>query len=166
MPKLSKAVAKEVQATKAWSGEGGRSLLPEGRYAGRLAKVVEYPAKSKTQFDTWRWEFRHLHDEEGTESRGQQSSFTSLSPKARGNLTAHFNALGFTADSDTDEMVGEWAVLFIVQEIAERGKNEGKMVNRVAGVSEFVADDWDFEPDSIPEDADEDEAKPEADDSF
>lgn len=155
MPKLNKKLQAEAAKAEAWKGEG-RRLLPEGRYAGRLAKVTEY---QKSQgYDTWGWQFRHLHGEDGVEIRGQQTSFTSLSPKAAGNLRAHYEALGYSLDSDTDEMIGEWAVLFIVQETAERGKRAGQLVNNVAGISEFDPDDWDFNPEDIPADKDEDDS--------
>lgn len=147
MPKLNKKVAQETAQAEAW-GSGPR-LLPEGRYAGRLLSVEE---RDGNEFPQWSWRFTQLHNEEGESFGGSQFLNTSLSPKARGGLKAAFDAFGYTTDSDTEEMLGEWAVLHITQEVAQQGKRAGQTVNRVQSVAEFVPDDWDFDPDTVPAD--------------
>ena len=167
MPKLNEKLRGEVEKSKAWSGGGGSPLLEQGRYAGRLFKVDERMASGNARFDSWSWEFRHLHDENGDEQRGRQWYNTSLSPNTRGQFKGIFDALGYSLDSDTDEMVGEWAVLYVSQEVAQQGKKAGQTVNRVTGISEFNPNEWDFDPAAIEEDAPEGEpasAKSEAND--
>lgn len=144
MPKLPAKVAKEVAAAEA--AGSGSYLLPEGRYAARLAKVDE---KSGEQFPYWVWEFQDIHNDEGTKVPGKMWNNTSLSPKARGFLKATFDAFGYTSDSDTDELIGEWVVLHLVQEPIAKGPKAGQLRNSVTSLAEFVPEDWDFDPEAL-----------------
>lgn len=144
MPKLDKKVAKEVEDSEAMSGS---FLLDSGRYAARLRKVTEMPGE---EYPYWDWEFDAIHDEKGTRHPGRQWNRTSLSPKSRGFLKATFEAFGYSADSDTDEMIGEWVVLYLEQEAQTQGKNVGKMRNFVARLAPFDPDEWDFDPEEVP----------------
>lgn len=150
MPKLNKKVAQDTAKAEAWGN--GPMVLPEGRYAARLQKVTESEKPGPSGFHQWSWWFTQLHNPEGETFGGTQFLNTSLSPKAAGGLKQAFDAFGYTTDSDTDEMVGEWAVLYITQETAQQGKNAGKLVNRVQSIAEFVADEWDFDPEEVPAD--------------
>lgn len=141
MPKLNKKQAKAVS-----EAESGSFLLEPGRYAGRLKSVTEREGR---EYPQWSWEFEALHDEDGKRKAGRQWVNTSLSPKAAWKVKEVFEALGYTTDSDTDEMIGEWAVLTVTQEIAEQGKYQGQTVNRVQTVAEFDPDDWPFDPDEV-----------------
>jgi hypothetical protein len=144
MPKLDKKVAKEVESSEAMTGS---FLLPEGRYAGRLMKVEEKPGE---EYPYWDWQFDAIHDEEGVKHPGRQWNRTSLSPKSRGFLKATFAAFGYSPDSDTDEMLGEWVVLYLEQEKQTKGQNAGKMRNVVARLAPFDPDEWDFDPEAVP----------------
>lgn len=148
MPKLNKSQVKEVAKSEAWNPNGFK-LLPEGRYAGRLQKVEERQGK---EYPYWSWWFTQIHDEEGETYGGTQFHTTSLSPKAAGGLKATFEAMGYSLDSDTDEMIGEWAVLYVSQEIQAQGAKAGQMVNRVTGLGTFDPGDWEFDPDAVPAD--------------
>lgn len=150
MPKLNKKVAQETAQAEAW-GNGPR-LLPEGRYAGRLMAVTESDKPGPSGFHQWSWRFTQLHTPEGENLGGNQFLNTSLSPKARGGLKQAFDAFGYTTDSDTDEMLGEWAVLYITQEVAQQGAKAGQTVNRVQSIAEFDPDEWDFDPEEVPAD--------------
>ena len=144
MPKLAKKAAAEVEKADAASGS---YLLPEGRYAAQLKSVTE---KNGDQFPYWVWEFHNLHDPEGTKRPGKMWNNTSLSPKSVGFLKASFEAFGYTADSDTDEMIGEWVVLYLVQEPrSPKGPRAGQLRNNVQSLSEFDASEWDFDPDEV-----------------
>ncbi|HEU5046110.1 MAG TPA: hypothetical protein VFT75_18465 [Nocardioidaceae bacterium] len=143
MPKLPGKVAKEVENAEAMSGG---FLLPAGRYAARLRSVTE---REGDEHPYWVWEFEALHDESGTRHPGRQWNNTSLSPKSRGFLKATFEAFGYSADSDTDEMIGEWVVLYLGQETQSQGKNAGQQRNVVQRLAEFDADEWDFDPDDV-----------------
>ena len=140
MPKLSAKVAKSVDSAEA---AGGSYLLPEGRYAAQLKQVNQ---KDGNEYPYWVWEFENLHDEEGNKKPGRQWNNTSLSPKSLGFLKSTFEAFGYTSDSDTDEMVGEWVVLYLVQETVSRGPKAGNLRNSVQSLSEFNPAEWDFDP--------------------
>lgn len=144
MPKLTKKVAAEVEKSEAM---GGSFLLPDGRYALRLGKVEERPG---TEHPQWSWEFDAIVDEDGDRKPGRLWHNTSLSPKSRGFLKATFEAFGYSPDSDTDEMIGEWVVGYVSQSKQLVGKNAGQMRNNIDRLAPFDADDWDFNPDEIP----------------
>lgn len=144
MPKLAKNTAKAVEKAEAAAGS---YLLPEGRYAARLNSVTEKPGKVAPY---WVWEFVDLHDTEGVKRPGKQWNNTSLSDKSLGFLKATFEAFGYTSDSDTDEMVGEWVVLTLIQEPIGAGPKAGQLRNAVQSLSEFVPDEWDFDADALP----------------
>ncbi len=149
MPKLNAKQAKQVASTDAWEAGTGRVLLDEGRYAAQLFKVTERDGR---EHPLWSWRFVNVHNQDG-DLMGRTNLFhsTSLSPKAYGGLKQTFDAFGYTTDSDTDEIIGEWVVLYVRQEIQEQGQNAGQRVNRVASVSPFDPDDWPFDIDSVPE---------------
>lgn len=144
MPKLTKQTAKAVDKAEAASGS---YLLPEGRYAARLNSVIEKPGKVAPY---WVWEFVDLHDTEGVKRPGKQWNNTSLSDKSLGFLKATFEAFGYTSDSDTEEMVGEWVVLVLTQEPIASGPKAGQLRNTVSSLQEFDAADWDFDPEELP----------------
>ncbi|AOE44382.1 hypothetical protein SEA_GHOBES_30 [Gordonia phage Ghobes] len=156
MPKLTKKVAAQVDKSEAASGS---YLLPEGRYAAQLKSVVQ---KDGNEYPYWVWEFENLHDADGNKQAGRQWNNTSLSPKSLGFLKATFEAFGYTSDSDTDELVGEWVVLYLVQEPISRGPKAGQLRNQVQSLSEFNPDEWDFDPESVGSSA----AKEDSDDEY
>ena len=142
MPKLTKKVAASVDSAEAASGS---FLLPEGRYAAQLRSVTQ---KDGNEYPYWVWEFENIHDSEGNKKPGRQWNNTSLSPKSLGFLKATFEAFGYTADSDTDEMTGEWVVLYLVQETISAGPRSGQLRNAVQSLAEFVPEEWDFDSES------------------
>jgi len=156
MPKLNKKQASEVEKAEAASGS---FLLPEGRYAAQLLKVEE---KEGNEYPYWVWQFGNLHNKAGELVPGRQWNNTSLSPKSFGFLKATFEAFGYTTDSDTDEMVGEWVTLYLVQEPIAKGPRAGQLRNSVQSVFEFDGDEYDFDPSSFtPADADKADSKDE-----
>jgi hypothetical protein len=143
VPKLEKKIAKSVDEAEAASGS---YLLPEGRYAAQLLKVDE---KEGQEYPYWTWEYGNLHDKAGEAKPGRQWNNTSLSPKSFGFLKATFEAFGYTTDSDTEEMIGEWVVLYLVQEPINKGPRTGQLRNAVQSVFEFDPDEFDFDPSSF-----------------
>lgn len=141
MPKLDAKTAKEVQNTAPASA--GSLLLEEGLYAVQLLKVEEMEGN---EFPYWNWEFGNIHDQEGTRRPGRQWNNTSLSPKSRAFLSQTFEAFGYTSDSDTDELIGEWVVISVIQAIQAKGKNAGKTRNEVNGLLPFKPEKFDFDP--------------------
>ena len=61
-----------------------------------------------------------------------------LDPDTRWCLT-WFDAHGFTVDSDTEEMIGSYAMITVVQETIQRGSRAGQVGNRVTFVEEVPA---------------------------
>ena len=144
MPKLSSKIAKKVENTEAAAGS---YLLPEGRYAARLQEVDQKEGQAGPY---WVWVLTDLHDTDGDSKPGRQWHNTSLSEKSFPFLKATFEAFGYTADSDTDEIVGEWVTLHLIQEQIARGKRAGEMTNRIRDLAPFKAEDFDFDPDDLP----------------
>ena len=144
MPKLKSVLAKKVAKAEAASGS---ILLPEGRYAARLLEVVQ---KEGQKAPYWQWTFGDLHDEDGNSHPGRQWNNTSLSENALGFLKASFEAFGYTEDSDTDEMIGEWVVLHLIQEPIAQGRNAGQVRNAVSHLAPFNEEDFDFDPAELP----------------
>lgn len=143
MPKLSKQLVKDVKNAEAASGS---YLIPEGRYAAQLRSII---TKDGEKAEYLVWEFHNLHDSEGNPKPGRQWNNTSLSPKALGFLKATFEAFGYEpAESEdlADELVGEWVVLYVIQETIGKGPKAGQLRNSVQSLAEFVPDEWDFDP--------------------
>lgn len=144
MAKLTAAVAQKVAAAESASGS---FLLPEGRYAARLQEVQ---VKEGAKGPYWVWVLTDIHDVEGNPKAGRQWHNTSLTDAAFGFLKATFEAFGYTTDSDTDEMIGEWVTLHLVQEQIARGPKAGEMTNRIRSIVEFDEDEFDFDPAALP----------------
>ena len=145
MPKLKSTIAKKVEKAEAATGS---FLLPEGRYAARLVEVQE---KQGPKGPYWVWVLADIHDEDGNAQPGRQWHNTSLSDAAFGFLKAVFNAFGYTPDSNTDEMIGEWVTLHLVQEQIAMGKRAGEMTNRIRDLFEFDGSNFNFDPADLPE---------------
>lgn len=154
MPKLNKQQAKAVQNTA--PATAGGYMLDDGLYAAQLLKVEE---KEGNEYPYWSWEFGNIHDKEGARKGGRQWNNTSLSPKSEAFLAQSFEAFGYTADSDTDEMIGEWVVLSIGSEIQKKGAKAGQRRNVVLGLLEFKPDKWDFDPEEAAEEFKQIQAK-------
>ena len=58
---------------------------------------------------------------------------------AASRLKSWFHAHGFTVDSDTEEMIGSYAMITVVQETIQRGSRAGQVGNRVTFVEEVPA---------------------------
>lgn len=122
MAKLPKKVAERVN-----QAEGKDfSLLPEGTYTGKLVEVDA--SKSGDAGPYWSWEF-DLQDE-GYENRKLWVN-TSLSEKADWKMKEVFEAFGYDADTDTDELVGQEVLLIVSQRVIEKGKLKGQLGNNV-----------------------------------
>lgn len=146
MPKLSEQQAAKVQESEALQGG---FLLDPGRYAARLRACEEQAPKPGKEYPYWIWEFEGLHDEAGKQYPGRQWYNSSLSPDSAGFLKAIFEAFGYTADSDTDELLGEWVVLYLEVGTQQEGKNAGKRKNEITRFAEFDAAEWEFDPSTV-----------------
>lgn len=168
MPKLSTAAAKLVNAAEARHDEGGDfEPLAPGRYLARLAEVTVRDQPNKYGMIMWNVEFQELLAlETETPAPGRQWLNITLpaNPKdgvpsayangpdkwnkyqnmVLGQLKAFFESFGYTVDSDTDELLGEHAVIELKVVTAQAGKNEGKLINQVSGIHP-VPEDLDLE---------------------
>lgn len=147
MAKLNTKDAQAVQNTDPITS-GEFELLPAGPYLARLRSVEARQSTNGTPQWSIRWE--EVHDLDGNRYPGVQFQDLNL-PQAkmpstyqngqdkwekyqnmcRGRLAAFFEALGYTADSDTDEMIGEWAIIEVTQVTIQRGPKQGEKRNEV-----------------------------------
>lgn len=174
MPKLAKKVSTKVEKAEAVSG--GFELLKPGKYVAELSNVE---AKlSAAGNPVWSAEFSEIHALDGERQPGRQwynlnlpqekmpedykpknskkspeEAWESYQNLCHGRLKAFFEAFGFSADSDTDEMIGERCVLQIGVRTIQNGPKKGEDTNTVNGV--FPLDSVDFEDADGGEDPDE-----------
>lgn len=132
MPKLG------AEAQKAASeSEGGFAPIPDGRYEVELVSVKESPKPGDSGYKFWSWEFKVV----GPSHVGRRLwTNTSLSPDAAFRLREAFDALGYTLDSGTEEMIGDKCVAYVSQQVQEKGKNVGKMQNVIDSLAELSAE--------------------------
>jgi len=124
MPKLSTATATKVE-----EAEDSFKPIPEGIYNAVLDGEVE--VKDGTNGPYWKWTFKIT--EEGYEGR-QQWLNTSLSEKALWKLKEVFEAFGYPADTNTDDLIGKPVKLMVVQKVIDGGKRAGDTGNEIRQV--------------------------------
>lgn len=153
MPKLPTKVAKTVEKSEQVSV--GFDLLKPGRYLARLREVgVEEHQNYPDHVSLWVAQFENLHSADGTKHPGRQwyrmnvilndnvpanyangdSKWSNFVRMSNGQMKGFFENMGYTADSDTDEMIGEWACIDIAQRTIQKGARTGEKVNEVRGV--------------------------------
>jgi hypothetical protein len=152
MPKLNPTQAKTIERAKPVT-QGGFEPHPEGWYIGKLADVSATTANSGTAM--WAIEWSNLRDLEGNEIPGRQffnlmmpsklkadwkvddpkreEKWVSYQERVKGQIHAFFLAHGYTVDSDTDEMLGEDALIYLTVKTQQQGKNAGQLRNEVDG---------------------------------
>lgn len=168
MPKLSKKKAKAVESAEITGGDF--PLIEPGLYVARLREVAVAEGRYAPR---WTAEFEEIHDLDGNKVPGRQwygmnvpddgpapddypngdAKWQQFQRMSNGNLHGFFEAFGYTTDSDTDEMIGEWAAIQIGIRTADGGAKKGQKVNQVKTVLP-VPDDVD--PSEF-EDADSDD---------
>lgn len=124
MPKLNKAQAKLVDEAEAMDFP----LLDVGDYMASLNSVESRQGQAG---EYWVWEFAVSGDEEGNDLANPIKLWenTSLSEKAAFRLKAMFEAFQVPPDTDTDEILGEWVIVSVGQEVQKQGANAGKLRN-------------------------------------
>lgn len=121
MPKLN-----EQQQAVAAESEGGFTPVDEGRYVVVLEKVTESAKAGPSGHKYWTWEFKI--DEPGVRAARLWHN-TSLSPDAAFKIREVYDALGYTLDSDTAEMIGDKCRAYVSTQTQEQGKNAGRLQN-------------------------------------
>lgn len=128
MPKLPKAVQKAAEEAESSSFEA----LPEGKYLCQLDEVKTDGSGKAGPYWTWVWK---IHEDNG--SFAGRLLWDTVSLSVDWKVKQVFEALGFSLDSDTDEMIGEKAWLVVSQRVIEGGKRQGEMGNSVDVVLGF-----------------------------
>lgn len=122
MAKLNKKTQQKTEATESVDF----SPLPPGIYAARLMAVDA--TKSGPEGPYWSWEYQVTADP----FKGRKLWVnTSLADNALFKMKETFEALGFTLDSDTDEMCGTPCKLLVTQRVIEKGTRAGEKGNNV-----------------------------------
>jgi hypothetical protein len=121
-------LTKEAQAA-AEEAKEGYSLLPEGVYVVKLDEVDSTGQGDAGPYWTWIWKI--VSDASGQPTSGTLWDRISLSPKAAFKVKQVFGAMGYTLDSDTDEMVGDECRVIVDQAEISSGKRRGEMGNNV-----------------------------------
>jgi hypothetical protein len=150
MPKLNQKMRKQVEKSESVSGEF--EPMRPGKY---LATLNEVEAKNSSAGNPmWVAEFGDIKDMDGESKPGRlwynlnlptsdtpPDSYEKGADKwkqyqdlCRGRLKAFYEAFGYTLDSDTDEFVGDQAVLVVGVRTIQNGERAGERTNSVNGV--------------------------------
>ena len=167
MPKLPKKMSKAVDKAEAAHGFG---LLDPGKYFARLSAVRADTTKDNNPM--WVAEFDQIHPVSDPEAKvpGRQwwnlnlplddmpanyknpDKFDQAQELSRGRLKAFFEAFGYEVDSDTDEMIGEVAVITIGIRTIQQGARTGDKANTINDIESVDAFGGAPETDSDDED--------------
>lgn len=150
MPKLAAKDRKKVEGAQATSGSF--EPLSPGKYVATLAGVE---AKSSAAGNPmWVAEFEEIHDLKGDKKPGRQwvnmmlpttdtppegydktpEKWEQYQALCAGRIKAFFEAFGYSADSDTDEMIGEKCLIQIGIRTIQKGERAGDKTNEVRAV--------------------------------
>lgn len=159
MPKLAKKYAAAVEQAEISTGDF--PLLDPGYYYVQLAEVEVMEGNYAPR---WSATLSNIHKKETLEEipgrqwfnmnvpedgpapanyTGGDKKWASFQSMSKGQLHGFFEAFGYSTDSDTDEMIGEWAVAKIVIETINGGNRKGEKTNRVKSL---VPVEEDFDP--------------------
>lgn len=180
MPKLSAAAAKMTDAAEARHESGGTfEPHPPGRYIAKLTEVTTQDP-NKYGAAVWSAEFQDLFSlatEAAVPGRQWMNITLPSDPKKGmpnnygktpeawekyqamllGQLKAFFESFGYTTDSDTDEMLGEYVELELGIRTIQSGPKEGQRTNTVTGIYP-VREDLDLDALGVSGGADDEEA--------
>ena len=152
MPKLPKKMAKAVANTEPSTG-GDFPLMDPGWYYVQLQEVE---ALDGNYAPRWNVVLHNIHKQEEDKSVGEKQSgkqwlninipddgpapanytngdkkWAAFQSMSKGQLAMFFEGFGYSADSDTDEMLGEWALAKIGIRTIQRGDRKGEKTNEV-----------------------------------
>lgn len=106
------------------------SAFEPGKYDISLVEVdVTKPDGPKGKY--WVWKFKV---EEGPGKGRYLWMNVSLAEQAAWKVREVYDALGYTLDTDTDEMIGDHCYGIVTQVKQSQGANAGKMVNQLDSV--------------------------------
>ena len=171
MPKLAGKMQKDVKGAEAAKPSGNFELIPRGKYVATLTAVTEEDSDFGVRWVAEFSEITHPttgdkqpgrqwfnipmpqdvkdvpDDYEPQQRRGQKKqtkaeAWASLQEYRVSTLKAFFDAMGYTEDTDTDEMVddGAKALITISQRTAKQGARKGDRFNFVGGLEPIPED--------------------------
>lgn len=166
MPKLAAKDRKKVG--KAEANNGGFEPISPGKYVATLSAVE---AKNSANGNAmWVAEFSDITSLDGTAQPGRQwmnimlpidtmpddygndkgwsdsqkeEKWEQYQSLTAGRIKAFFEAFGYEVDSDTDEMIGDKAIIQIGIRTIQKGERAGQKANQVNGI--FPLGDVDVE---------------------
>lgn len=181
MPKLAKKMA--AKTDKAKPVNGGFEPLPPGKYIATLSKCEAKLSSAGNPM--WSIEFDNIVNLDGEKQPGRQfynlnlpttddapANYTANGKVAAGSaeaqtkweqyqglchgrLKAFFEAFGYDADSDTDEMIGEQIIIQLGIGTINKGPKMGQSTNQVNGL--FTLDSVDGAAEAASGEADPDD---------
>lgn len=150
MPKLTKSMQQKVAKAETMSFDP----VPNGIYRVRLMDVSTDGKGPAGPY--WTWTFK-VDEPEGSDLHqfnGRKLWHnTSLSDDALFKMKEVFEAMGYTLDSDTDEMMGHHCRALLTTSVIEKGNRKGEKRNeivRLMSEDDTDSDDGDdegFDPD-------------------
>jgi hypothetical protein len=121
MAKLNKQMQKQVDDAKS-----SFEPLPDGVYHALLRDVDTTREGPKGPY--WSWEFEVIDDE----FKGRRLwNNTSLSKEAAFKMNETFTAFGTSADTDTDDLIGQVVKLQVSQRTIQEGTRKGEIANQI-----------------------------------
>lgn len=159
MPRLNAALRQMTENAQ----ERSFGPIPAGKYVARLTAVEAKQSQSGNPY--WNATYQDLEALDGRKQPGSQwlalnlpddgpvpenyrpassnkppaEAWRARQEIAASRLKSWFHAHGFTVDSDTEEMIGSYAMITVVQETIQRGQRAGQVGNRVTFVEEVPA---------------------------
>lgn len=159
MPRLNAALRQMTENAQ----ERSFSPIPAGKYVARLTAVEAKQSQSGNPY--WNATYQDLEALDGRKQPGSQwlvlnlpddgpvpenyrpansnkppaEAWRARQEIAASRLKSWFHAHGFTVDSDTEEMIGSYAMITVVRETIQRGQRAGQVGNRVTFVEEVPA---------------------------
>lgn len=129
MPKLDAGQQQQVQSAPE---SGTYGPMPEGIYTIQL-KAVKATRPDGGGEAYWATEWTVEADAAGDVAFKGRRLFENISTgeKSAWKMRQFFDAMGYTYDSDTDEMIGDHCQAVVVQREIERGKRQGQTGNEI-----------------------------------
>lgn len=124
MPKLNAEKANQVERAE---GGGSFEAFEEGEYVLKLAEV-EAGETRETKDPKWVFKWKIA---EGENEGRLLWEHCALTEKSMWKLKQIFEAFGVSTDTHTDDLIGKTVRAYVGQEVQQKGKNAGKMTNRI-----------------------------------
>lgn len=127
MPKMNKSAAAAVAKVKS-------EPVAPGWYVVRLEDVEE---REGPKGPYWSWRFAIVTDVDGGEDEQGRAIYnnTTLKKGAQFGLKQTFDAFGVSADTDTDELIGNCVRVLVSHRVIPEGERKGDKAANVARVA-------------------------------